>query len=110
MANQIYLAVDIGASSGRVLAGQFDGQRIRLDEVHRFENGPVYLHGRMYWDILSLWKSVQDGMLEVFQDYIMHYKIDLKPIPNWPIILGSLIVFERSLLELNDLLIPSISL
>lgn len=62
MASQTYLAVDIGASSGRVLAGQFDGKHIQLNEVHRFENGPIWANGRMYWDILALWRSVQDGL------------------------------------------------
>ena len=62
MANQIHLAVDIGASSGRVLAGQFDGKTLQLSELHRFANGPVYVQGGMYWDLLALWRSVQDGM------------------------------------------------
>ena len=62
MANQTWLAVDIGASSGRVLAGQFDGKRIALSEVHRFENGPIHVHDRMYWDLLALWKSVREGL------------------------------------------------
>ena len=62
MANQIHLAVDIGASSGRVLAGEFDGSKLRLSELHRFDNGPVYVQGGMYWDLLALWKSVQEGL------------------------------------------------
>lgn len=62
MANQIHLAVDIGASSGRVLAGKFDGKLLELSELHRFENGPVYVQGGMYWDLLALWRSVQEGL------------------------------------------------
>lgn len=62
MANQVHLAVDMGASSGRVLAGQFDGQRLTLTEVHRFWNGPVTVHDGMYWDVLGLWRSVQAGL------------------------------------------------
>ena len=62
MASQTYLAVDIGASSGRVLAGQFDGTQFQLNEVHRFENGPIDVQGRLYWDLLALWNSVQDGL------------------------------------------------
>ena len=62
MTKQTYLAVDIGASSGRVLAGQFDGRRIALSEIHRFENGPVHLQDRMYWDLIALWKAVQTGL------------------------------------------------
>jgi len=62
MTNQIHLAVDMGASSGRVLAGQSDGQRFELSEVHRFWNGPIRVHDRMYWDVLGLWKSVREGL------------------------------------------------
>ena len=36
---QVYLAVDIGGSSGRVVAGEFDGQKVVLEEVYRFDNG-----------------------------------------------------------------------
>ena len=62
MAKRIYLAVDIGASSGRHVAGVFDGSRIELAEVHRFENGPVVANGRMYWDLLRQWACVRDGL------------------------------------------------
>ena len=48
MVQQVFLAVDIGASSGRLVAGEFDGERIALTEVERFDNGGVaaggYLH------------------------------------------------------------------
>jgi rhamnulokinase len=59
---KVYLAVDLGASSGRVVAGLFDGRRLALEEVHRFENGPVPTAGRMYWDLLGQWSHVQRGL------------------------------------------------
>jgi len=59
---QVYLAVDLGASGGRVVAGRFDGRRLELDEVYRFENGPVEASGRMYWDLLGQWTQVQTGL------------------------------------------------
>jgi len=62
MSEQAYLAVDLGASGGRVLAGRFDGRRIRLDELHRFENGPVTVAGRMHWDVLRLWSEICHGL------------------------------------------------
>jgi rhamnulokinase len=64
MANseKVYLAVDLGASSGRVVAGLFDGQRLRLEEVHRFDNGPVVVARRLYWDLLAQWSHVQQGL------------------------------------------------
>lgn len=62
MAGKVYLAVDLGASSGRVLAGIFDGEHLRLEEVHRFENGGVRLGERLHWNILSLWTQIQTGL------------------------------------------------
>ena len=62
MAEKAYLAIDMGASSGRLMIGRFDGQRLRLEEVHRFENGPVDLAGRLYWDLPGLWSSVRQGL------------------------------------------------
>lgn len=62
MPEQIYLAVDLGASSGRVLAGLFDGRRLRLEEVHRFENGAVDLAGSLQWNVLGLWQHILTGL------------------------------------------------
>ena len=62
MAEKAYLAIDMGASSGRHLVGRFDGRRLRLEEVHRFENGPVDLGGRQYWDLPGLWSRVRQGL------------------------------------------------
>lgn len=62
MAHQVYLAIDLGAESGRVMAGLWNGRTIRLEEIHRFPNGPVYLAGTMRWDILRLWSEIQNGL------------------------------------------------
>lgn len=62
MAQKAYLAVDMGASSGRHLLGLFDGQQLRLEEVYRFENGAVDVAGRLYWDFLGLWSHVRKGL------------------------------------------------
>ena len=62
MAQQCYLAVDLGAESGRVVAGLFDGQRVQLDELHRFPNGAVNLGGSLRWDVLRLWSDIQNGL------------------------------------------------
>jgi rhamnulokinase len=61
-ANRVYLAVDLGASSGRVLAGLFDGRKLLLEEVHRFENGGILANDRLYWDLLSLWQQIKNGL------------------------------------------------
>lgn len=62
MADQIYLAIDLGAESGRVMAGLFDGAQVRLEELHRFPNGPVHLADTMRWDLLRLWSEIQTGL------------------------------------------------
>src|SRR5208282_1057937 len=52
----------MGASSGRHLIGRFDGRRLQLNEVYRFENAPVDLGGRLYWDLPGLWSHVRQGL------------------------------------------------
>lgn len=66
---QAYLAADLGASSGRLLVGLFDGTRLRLEEVHRFDNGPVNVAGSLHWDLLGLWSQVQTGLREAAARY-----------------------------------------
>jgi rhamnulokinase len=61
-ARQIYLGIDLGAASGRIVAGVWDGQLMKLDELHRFPNGPVYLADSMRWDVLRIWSEIQNGL------------------------------------------------
>ena len=62
MAQQCYLAVDLGAESGRVIAGLFDGGQVEIRELHRFRNGPVNVGGTLRWDVVHLWREIQDGI------------------------------------------------
>ena len=62
MKPQVYLAIDLGAESGRVMAGIWDGRKLRLDELHRFANGPVALGETIRWDVLRLWSEIQHGL------------------------------------------------
>lgn len=62
MANKVYLAVDLGAESGRVIAGVWNGKRLRLEEVNRFPNGGVVLADSLRWDLLRLWAEIQSGL------------------------------------------------
>jgi rhamnulokinase len=55
-------AVDLGASGGRVMAGQVSASGIALHEVHRFGNQPVTAGGTLYWDILRLLAEVRAGL------------------------------------------------
>src|SRR3954452_2254267 len=55
-------AIDLGASSGRVIVGRVSGGRLVLEEVHRFPNEPVQLEDGLYWDILRLHHEVIAGL------------------------------------------------
>jgi len=57
-----YLAVDLGASNGRVLLGRWDGETISLEEIHRFKNRPVRVNGHQHWDVLRLWSEIKAGI------------------------------------------------
>ncbi len=54
-----YLAIDLGAESGRALLGRFDGARVTLDEIHRFPNEPVRLPRGLHWDALRLLHEIR---------------------------------------------------
>ena len=62
MSEQVYIGVDLGAESGRVMAGHWNGRAIRLEEIHRFPNGPVELAGTLRWDVPRLWAEVERGL------------------------------------------------
>ena len=55
-------AVDIGAESGRVLVGTFDGRRLAIEDVHRFPNVPVTVAGTLHWDALRLFGDITTGL------------------------------------------------
>jgi rhamnulokinase len=63
MNEQVYLGIDLGAESGRVMAGIWNGKHIRLEELHRFPNGGVALAGTLRWPILRLWGEIQNGLV-----------------------------------------------
>ena len=57
-----YAAVDLGASSGRVVVGEVGPDRLDLTEVHRFANRPVRLPSGLHWDLVGLYGHVLDGL------------------------------------------------
>jgi rhamnulokinase len=64
-----YIAIDLGAESGRVMVGQFDGKQLSLAEVHRFWNGPVRVGDSLHWDVLRLWSDIQQGISLAARQY-----------------------------------------
>jgi rhamnulokinase len=59
-----FAAVDLGASSGRVIVGDVDATRVTLRGVHRFSNRPVRITGGLHWDVLGLYASTLVGLRE----------------------------------------------
>jgi rhamnulokinase len=57
-----FLAFDLGAESGRAVVGHLDGERLRLEEIHRFANGPVQVLDSLHWDVLRLWSEIKHGL------------------------------------------------
>lgn len=56
------LAADFGASSGRLILSKFDGDKIELEEIHRFSNDPVRIGSRFYWDFPRLFHELKNGL------------------------------------------------
>jgi rhamnulokinase len=61
-------AVDLGASSGRVMAARVGPERLDLHEVHRFPNRPVRTAGTLHWDVLALHAGILDGLRAAGRD------------------------------------------
>lgn len=97
---QTYLGVDLGASSGRVMAGNWDGRQLRIRELHRFANGPDPAReakGSLHWDIHGLWNEIKTGLArgaETFGESIVSVGVD-----SWGVDYA-LLDAERQLLDL----------
>ena len=59
-----FLAFDLGAESGRAVIGTLQSGVLTLDEVSRFANEPVHVHGSLRWDILRLWHEMKRALGE----------------------------------------------
>lgn len=57
-----FVAVDLGASSGRLVVSEWNGRTFSLEEIHRFANQGVSVSGNIYWDVLSIWAEIQKGL------------------------------------------------
>ena len=64
-----YLAVDLGASSGRTIVGTLEDGKLSLKEMNRFWNGPTEIDGTLYWDFVHLFRSIQEGIALAKKEY-----------------------------------------
>lgn len=59
---KVYIAIDLGATSGRVIAGVMHDGKLDLQEVHRFPNSIMQISGKYYWDIFLLLRDIKEGL------------------------------------------------
>ena len=60
-----HVAIDLGASGGRVACGAVTEGVLDFEIVHRFPNRPVRLGRHLYWDVLRLWQEIRDGLRKI---------------------------------------------
>ena len=78
-------AVDLGAQSGRVAVGRFDGERLGVTEVHRFPNVPVRVRDTLHWDILRVYRDVLDGLRAAAREA---GRVDSVAVDSWGVDFG----------------------
>ena len=64
-----FLALDLGAESGRAVVGRFDGETLTLEEIHRFANGPVRIHSSLQWNALNLFAEMKNGLTKTVNEH-----------------------------------------
>jgi rhamnulokinase len=60
-----YLAIDLGAESGRALLGRLQGGLLAVEEIHRFPNDPLRQEGSLRWNVRGLWAEIQHALARV---------------------------------------------
>ncbi|WP_448060768.1 rhamnulokinase [Cellulomonas hominis] len=89
MSGPTMVAVDLGASSGRVIAGRLVGGRLVTAEAGRFPNRPVPVAGgtRLHWDVLALWAGIRDGLRAAARE---HGPVGSVGVDTWAVDFGLL--------------------
>jgi rhamnulokinase len=82
-----HAAVDLGASSGRVVVGEVGPDRLDLTESHRFANGPVRLTSGLHWDVLGLFANAIEGLALAQR---AHGRLDSVGVDSWAVDYGLL--------------------
>ncbi len=97
MAVSKFLAVDLGAESGRVIVGILENERISVEEIHRFPNQQIHKDNSSYWDVPFLFKEIKKGMSEAVK--MGHGDIESMGLDTWGVDFG-LIGKSGELLEM----------
>ena len=69
MAEKVYIAADLGAESGRAIAGKFDGEKLSLEVAHRFLNIPLRLPHALCWNIGHQYAEILNGIKAIYATY-----------------------------------------
>lgn len=69
MSEKVFIAVDLGAGSGRVIAARTDLSKIVLEEVHRFENPGTDLPGGSFWNVIGLYRDILEGLRKAVEKH-----------------------------------------
>ncbi|MEI8094283.1 MAG: rhamnulokinase family protein [Spirochaetales bacterium] len=93
------LAIDLGASGGRVIRGTWDASaaKLKLEEIHRFANEPVEVLGTLHWDTLRLWFEIQKGVREAVRTLPKGERIRSLAVDTWGVDFGLLDAHGRLL-------------
>jgi rhamnulokinase len=81
-----FLAVDLGASHGRVILGKYDGQKLTMKLLHDFENSGVDLNGNLHWDVLKQFSEIKKGLKNAAEKF----KLNSIGIDSWGVDYGLL--------------------
>ncbi|MCK4825413.1 hypothetical protein KA005_57225 [bacterium] len=57
-----FLAIDLGAKSGRAIIGSLEDNKLKISEIHRFANKPIYLLGTIFWDVLNIFSEIKRAL------------------------------------------------
>jgi rhamnulokinase len=79
MKRKVYLAADLGADSGRVMAGIYDGKKMVLEQMSRFPTGGLLLPDGWHWDLVRIYADIRKGVakaVEEFGDDVVSISID----------------------------------
>lgn len=69
MDKKYFLAFDLGASSGRAILGKFENGKLNLQEIHRFKNQMICIHGTFFWNIYSLFDELKTGLKKCISEF-----------------------------------------
>ena len=83
--NRNFLAFDLGAESGRAVAGTLNAGRLSLKEMHRFANPTGRMNGHLHWNLLAQWEELKTGLRKAAASGM---KIDGIGVDTWGVDFG----------------------